>query len=200
MKATKRQCVDRCRKSAIGNDVPPIWAVSCVASWCGSRRNASSRPSSWITSSVEGWIVSPRKSRRKSACFSRTRTSTPARASKNPSIIPAGPPPTTQQRTRAISPAGMACLTIDLVVCFRSWFQIWPVRREGAGAEACDAGEDRVGRFGPAERLGLGVVPLDVGQHRRLQLLDRTVHAALEPAGGQQGEEALDLVQPRTGG
>src|SRR5258708_34980047 len=50
-----------------------------------------------MISRVEGWMVSPRKSRRKSACFSRTTTSTPARASKKPSIIPAGPPPTMQQ-------------------------------------------------------------------------------------------------------
>src|SRR5206468_6311060 len=40
----------------------------------------------------------PRKSRRKSACFSRTTTFTPARARRKPSIIPAGPPPTTTQR------------------------------------------------------------------------------------------------------
>ena len=45
--------------------------------------------------SVDGWTVSPRKSRRKSACFSSTWTSTPARASSRPSTIPAGPPPTT---------------------------------------------------------------------------------------------------------
>jgi hypothetical protein len=32
--------------------------------------------------SVDGWMVSPRKSRRKSACFSSTMTSTPARASR----------------------------------------------------------------------------------------------------------------------
>src|SRR6266568_1897701 len=41
-------------------------------------------------------IVSPRKSRKKSLCFSRTRTSTPARASRNPSMMPAGPPPAMQ--------------------------------------------------------------------------------------------------------
>src|SRR5215472_47029 len=51
-----------------------------------------------MVSRVEGWIVSPRKSRRKSACFSRTRTSIPARARRYPSIIPAGPPPAMQQR------------------------------------------------------------------------------------------------------
>ena len=45
---------------------------------------------------VEGWIVSPRKSRRKSACLSSTTVLTPARANRNPSIIPAGPPPAMQ--------------------------------------------------------------------------------------------------------
>jgi hypothetical protein len=52
---------------------------------------------------------------------------------------------------------------------------------EGALAEASDAGQDLVGRLGPAERPRLGIMPLDVGRHRRLQLLDRAVHAALEP-------------------
>ena len=44
---------------------------------------------------VDGCTVSPRKSRKKSACFSKTVTRTPARARSKPSIIPAGPPPTT---------------------------------------------------------------------------------------------------------
>src|SRR5882757_1558018 len=43
-------------------------------------------------------MVSPRKSRKKSLCFSSTTTSMPARASRKPSIIPAGPPPAMQQR------------------------------------------------------------------------------------------------------
>src|SRR5213078_1420502 len=47
----------------------------------------------------------PRKSRRKSACFSRTTTSTPARANNSPSIIPAGPPPAMQHRTDIASSA-----------------------------------------------------------------------------------------------
>ncbi len=41
-------------------------------------------------------MVSPRKSRKKSVCFSRTVTGMPARASSRPSIIPAGPPPMMQ--------------------------------------------------------------------------------------------------------
>src|SRR5687768_2260287 len=48
-------------------------------------------------------MVSPRKSRKKSACFSRTMTSTPVRARRSPSIIPAGPPPTMQQRVASTS-------------------------------------------------------------------------------------------------
>src|SRR4051794_25103526 len=60
-------------------------------------------PSSRMISSVDGWIVSPRKSRRKSPCFSSTTTRTPARASSRPSIMPAGPPPTTQQFTKSLT-------------------------------------------------------------------------------------------------
>ena len=41
-------------------------------------------------------MVSPRKSRKKSLCFSSTVTFTPLRASRYPSITPAGPPPTMQ--------------------------------------------------------------------------------------------------------
>lgn len=55
------------------------------------------RPSSSSSRSVVGCTVSPRKSRRKSPCFSSRVTSTPARASNSPRTIPAGPPPTTAQ-------------------------------------------------------------------------------------------------------
>src|SRR5919108_282031 len=54
-------------------------------------------PSSSMTRIVEACTVSPRKSRRKSWCFSRTTTSMPARARSKPSIMPAGPPPTMAQ-------------------------------------------------------------------------------------------------------
>ena len=65
---------------------------------CGAAaRNSSSTPNSCINSSVDGWIVSPRKSRRKSPCFSSTMVRTPARESSTPNIMPAGPPPTMQQ-------------------------------------------------------------------------------------------------------
>src|SRR5690606_14203857 len=53
---------------------------------------------------VEGWTVSPRKSRRKSACFSSTTTSIPARANNSPNTSPAGPPPTTAHVVRSVTP------------------------------------------------------------------------------------------------
>src|SRR3954447_13896712 len=101
MNATNRQRVGRCEKSASVSSVSPTMPLISLNSGCGRRRKASSRPSSWISSRVEGWTVSPRKSRRKSAYFSSTITSTPARARRKPSIMPAGPPPTMQQRQRS---------------------------------------------------------------------------------------------------
>src|SRR5436853_1345531 len=61
-------------------------------------------------------MVSPRKSRRKSSCFSSTTMGTPARASKKPSIIPAGPPPAMQHVVRMCpipAPAPTAALTFE---------------------------------------------------------------------------------------
>src|SRR3712207_4756761 len=75
--------------------------TTCSTFVCGSRSNSPARPSSSSSCSVEGCTVSPRKSRRKSACFSSTVTSTPARASSRPSTMPAGPPPTTRQGVRS---------------------------------------------------------------------------------------------------
>src|ERR1035438_6888802 len=73
------QWVGRCVRSIMRTRSSPIWAASRSSFWCGSLRNSSSKPSSYISSSVDGWMVSPRKSRKKSACFSSTTTSTPAR-------------------------------------------------------------------------------------------------------------------------
>src|SRR5580692_10948223 len=61
-------------------------------------------------------MVSPRKSRRKSECFSSTTTSMPARASRKPQTIPAGPPPTMQQRAATDSEVGFSCcIGVDLL-------------------------------------------------------------------------------------
>src|SRR5205807_9557814 len=61
-------------------------------------------------------MVSPRKSRRKSSCFSSTIMGTPARASRKPSIMPAGPPPTMQHVVWMCpipAPAPTAALTFE---------------------------------------------------------------------------------------
>src|SRR3954468_8377260 len=90
-------------KSASFITSPFSWGKPAeVSSLCGSAWNFSPRPSSSSSVSVDGWTVSPRKSRRKSACFSSTVTSTPARASRSPVTIPAGPPPMTTQLVRSV--------------------------------------------------------------------------------------------------
>ena len=68
----KAQRTGRWEKSATCTRSSPNWPPKRDTFWCGSFRNSSSRPSSSITFSVEGWTVSPRKSRRKSPCFSST--------------------------------------------------------------------------------------------------------------------------------
>ena len=101
-KVRKSHCGARTRKSSGGGSLPKSIGCSRVPSTtassvrmlvCGRPRNASRSPSSPSTPTVDGWMVSPRKSRKKSACFSSTTTSSPARARISPSIIPAGPPP-----------------------------------------------------------------------------------------------------------
>src|SRR5579871_4415942 len=62
-----------------------------------------------MISRVDGCTVSPRKSRRKSLCFSSTVTGMPARASRKPSIIPAGPPPAI---TQVVSSAFSVCVRL----------------------------------------------------------------------------------------
>src|SRR6185437_2189247 len=96
MSAMYLQRVGRWRRSTTWTRRLPISMLKRSTLRCGRARNSSSSPSSDMSSSVEGCTVSPRKSRRKSACFSSIATRTPARANRSPSIIPAGPPPTTQ--------------------------------------------------------------------------------------------------------
>ena len=63
-------------------------------------------------------------------------------------------------------------------------------------AAALDGGEDVVGGLGPAEGLGIGVVRIDEGTDIMLELLGGPVDAAPELLFGEQGEEALDLIEP----
>ena len=67
---------------------------------------------------------------------------------------------------------------------------------EGSLAESFDSSPDVVGRFGPAEWLGIGVAGSDMALDGGFQLGRRAVGAALDPLPGQQREEALDLVDP----
>jgi len=65
-----------------------------------------------------------------------------------------------------------------------------------------DAGENVIGRFDPSKRLWIGVCRRDVGADGCFELPHRAESASLEGSLGQQGEEALDLVEPgsRCGG
>ena len=67
---------------------------------------------------------------------------------------------------------------------------------QGSGAEALDAGEDVVGRAGPAEGLGVLVDRVDVAADGVLERAERAMDAASDLSVGQLGEEALDLVEP----
>ena len=58
-------------------------------------------------------MVSPRKSRRKSPCFSRTTTSMPARARRKPSTAPAGPHPAIAQVVAAGALTYGVCASSD---------------------------------------------------------------------------------------
>jgi hypothetical protein len=63
-------------------------------------------------------------------------------------------------------------------------------------AEALNSGEDAVGRLGPWEGPGICVVNVDEGADVVLQLLGGPVDAAPDVLVGEQGEAALDLVDP----
>jgi hypothetical protein len=64
----------------------------------------------------------------------------------------------------------------------------------GCEAEPLDAGQNVVSRFGPEERLGVGVDGLDVGFDGSLQFDGRAMDAAADLSFGELGEEALDVV------
>ena len=81
-------------RSAMRSERPPPTKAPMPGTLsCGRASRRSSRPSSWKMRNVDGWTVSPRKSRRKSPCFSSTVVRSPARAKSRPATIPAGPPP-----------------------------------------------------------------------------------------------------------
>ena len=66
-----------------------------------------------------------------------------------------------------------------------------------ADVEAFNVGEDVGGRLGPAKRLGGSVVLVDEARDGRLKMGNALVDAAAYLLFGDQGEEELDLVEPR---
>ena len=61
---------------------------------------------------------------------------------------------------------------------------------------APDGGDDLVGIGGPLEGLRVGVVVIEKAVDGGLKVGDGTEDAALETALGEDGEEALDGVEP----
>ena len=53
-----------------------------------------------------------------------------------------------------------------------------------------------VGRFGPFERPGILVVPIDESADIDFELPDRGMNATLEPLSGELSEPAFDLIDP----
>nr|WP_266096522.1 hypothetical protein [Rubrobacter marinus] len=82
------------------NGPEAVWREKVSTLECRSFRSLSARPRVSMISITTGCSVSPRNSRSKSGCASRSVTSTPLRASRSASTAPAGPPPTTQHVVR----------------------------------------------------------------------------------------------------
>ena len=59
-----------------------------------------------------------------------------------------------------------------------------------------DCRQDVVSRFGPTERLGIGIVGFDVGADGGFQLGGRSMHAAADLVIGKQAKEPLNLIDP----
>ena len=59
-----------------------------------------------------------------------------------------------------------------------------------------DGGDDFVGVGDPLERLRVGVVIVEEAVDGGVEVCDGSEHAALETPLGQDGEEALDGVEP----
>jgi hypothetical protein len=53
-----------------------------------------------------------------------------------------------------------------------------------------------IGRFGPFERPGILVVPIDERVDIGFELPDRGMHTSPEPFSGELSEPALDLIDP----
>src|SRR5260221_1754015 len=195
--AMNLQRVGRWLKSANGTATSPNWALIAGTFWCGSFSKPSSRPSSCMISSVEGWMVSPRKSRRKSACFSSTMTAIPARARRKPSIIPAGPPPAMQQvvaRVRGATRAARVSFTLaaSLFRLARAWPGHPRLRRRKKGVDArIKSGQDEEGTKYRSHHLAPRPIRPEADAGARQAAADADRRAVGAPAGGA-GHRAVD--------
>jgi hypothetical protein len=73
------------------------------------------------------------------------------------------------------------------------------VDRERVGAVPREGLEDRIGGFGPDQRLGIMLVSLDEGSDVGLQLVNAVINAALDLLVREHREPALDLVSRNAG-
>src|SRR5215212_7370361 len=127
-------------------------------------------------------MVSPRKSRKKSVCFSSTVTDRPARASNRASIRPAGPPPTMQQSS--VLSNGIADTMPDLV------FYCHGCRRIEHCGNNCRA---RTWRNYCDFDLSVSVVPVApaVATIERRSDPRNAIDRAYDPGAGEFGEHEL---------
>src|SRR5215208_1037829 len=127
-------------------------------------------------------MVSPRKSRKKSVCFSSTVTERPARASNRASIRPAGPPPTMQQSSM-LSDGIANTMPYPVFYCDGCW-RIEHCRHcRGASTRRnyCDFD------------LSVGVVPVaaTVAPIERRSDTRNAIDCAYDPDAGEFGEHEL---------
>jgi len=66
----------------------------------------------------------------------------------------------------------------------------------GSEAEALDAGQDLIGRLGPAEWLGIVIDGIDIILDGLFAFLRGTMETPAQLFFGQESEKSLDLVQP----
>ena len=67
---------------------------------------------------------------------------------------------------------------------------------ETGGCEARDGGQDLIGRFGPPKGLWLLIIDGDELADSAFQLGNTAMRATLDLPLGEQGEPALDLIEP----
>ena len=70
-------------------------------------------------------------------------------------------------------------------------------RVRNSQAKPLNAGQNVIGGFGPHERLGVGIVTIEVLANRLLELTGGSMRAPTQVLLSERGEPAFDLVEPR---